>query len=220
MKTHAMLLTIWALAAAGCSAPATAGDTQDAPKTALTRSTQRTTARSPKPERKRSRIYVNDQELPLATVNQLEAAYRTPIAPGRYWYDPVSGLWGYAGGPAAGQISAGLDLGGRLKAKASGGGTGIYVNGRELHPLERAYLVRTYGAHNVKRGRFWMNARGVGGYEGQRASFDLGAGARSQRRSLTGGYSVTGGVLGGGGVVGYTDSSGTSITCGPDGGCF
>ena len=42
---------------------------------------------------------VNGQALPAATVRTLEQAYRVPIAPGRYWYDAVSGAWGLEGAP-------------------------------------------------------------------------------------------------------------------------
>ena len=109
-------------------------------------------------------------------------------------------------------------MGGKLKRNASRGNTGVFVNGRELHRLEVAYLTRTYG--QIVKGRYWVNAAGLGGFEGRPAFFNLRANNRSQKRSLTGGYSVTGGVLGGGGMVGYTDSKGRGITCGPDGGCF
>ena len=58
---------------------------------------------------------VNGQALPAATVRTLEQAYRVPIAPGRYWYDAVSGAWGREGGPIAGQMMPGLRLGGRWR---------------------------------------------------------------------------------------------------------
>lgn len=185
---------------------------------------QRASSERPKEPRKRARhsgkrqaVIVNGAALDARTLAQLERAYRSSIRPGRYWYDAVSGLWGFEKGPAAGQIQSGLALG-RLRSNASGGGTGIYLNGREIHPLERAYLVRLYGARNVRPGRYWMNARGIGGYEGGPAFFNLGASA-SSGRSMTG-YSTTGAVLGGGGAVGYIDSDGRGVTCGPDGGCI
>src|SRR4051812_6302335 len=63
-----------------------------------------------------------------------------PVPAGRYWYDPMSGGAGVMGGPAAAYLGPGLALGGPLPANASGGGdgriTGVFINGRELHPLD------------------------------------------------------------------------------------
>src|SRR5580765_2111402 len=79
-----------------------------------------------------SGVVVNGQALPAATVRTLEQAYRVPIAPGRYWYDAVSGAWGLEGGPIAGQMMPGLRLGGPLAADASRGNSRVFINGREL----------------------------------------------------------------------------------------
>jgi len=73
-----------------------------------------------------STIIVNDETLAAETVSIFEQAYQTRLKPGRYWYDPVSGLWGTEKGLAAGQIHPGMKLGGPLKADASGGGTGVF----------------------------------------------------------------------------------------------
>ena len=56
-------------------------------------------------------VIVNGERLSDDIVSQLEASYQTSIQPGRYWYDPASGLWGFERGPAAGQIAPGLGLG-------------------------------------------------------------------------------------------------------------
>ena len=73
------------------------------------------------------------------TLRQIET-HIGPVPPGRYWYDPMSGGAGVWGGPAAAYLGPGLTLGGRLPAAASGGGdgrlTGVFVNGRELHPID------------------------------------------------------------------------------------
>jgi hypothetical protein len=113
---------------------------------------------------------VNGVALDAATRQALERAYGVPIAAGRYWYDPVSGGWGVQGGPAAGQIHPGLRLGGPLRPDASGGGTGVVVNGRELHPLDVAALRR---CTPVIPGRYWVLASGVGGVENMPPSFNL-----------------------------------------------
>ena len=83
--------------------------------------------------------------------------------PGRYWYDRVLGAWGLERGPTAGFIAPGLNLGGALRADASGGGTGVFINGRELHPLDVAAIAQVV---QVIRGRWWVNAQGYFGPEG------------------------------------------------------
>jgi len=90
-----------------------------------------------------------------------------PVPPGRYWYDAMSGGAGVMGGPAAAYLGPGLALGGALPANASGGGdgrsTGVFINGRELHPLDVAGL-RRYGP--VYAGRYWWDRFGNVGLEG------------------------------------------------------
>jgi len=115
-------------------------------------------------------VYVNGAALDTQTRGALERAYAVPIQPGRYWYDTVSGVWGLEGGPAAGQIHPGLQLGGPLRRDASRGTTGVVVNGRELHVLDVAALQRCV---RVVPGRYWVLANGVGGYEHGPASFNL-----------------------------------------------
>ena len=56
-------------------------------------------------------VVVNGMALDPALVAQIAAAYRTEIVPGRYWYDPVAGLWGLEGGPVEGlRLAALVDL--------------------------------------------------------------------------------------------------------------
>ena len=100
------------------------------------------------------------------TLSQIEARIG-PVPAGRYWYDATSGAAGVIGGPAAAYLGPGLVLGGRLPANASGGGdgrtTGVFINGRELHPLDVAGL-RRYGP--VYAGRYWWDRFGNVGLEG------------------------------------------------------
>ncbi len=117
-------------------------------------------------------VVVNGQALPYETVRALEQAYRVSISPGRYWYDPHSGAWGIEGRPISGQIMPYLRLGGPLLAGASHGDTQVFVNGRELTRTEVAVLQQACRT-TVYRGRYWVNAQGVVGYEGEGASFDL-----------------------------------------------
>ena len=119
-----------------------------------------------------SDVVVNAVRLDDATLLQLERAYGVPIRPGRYWYDPVSGVWGMEGGPAAGLIQPGLRLGGPLRADASRGNTSIFVNGRQLHLLDVLALQRCVV---TIPGRYWVGPDGVGGFEGGPPFFDLNA---------------------------------------------
>jgi hypothetical protein len=163
-------------------------------------------------------ITVNGVALDGARIVVLENAYRTRLVPGRYWYDSRSGLWGHEMGPSQGQIAAGLNFGGVLNPRASvghrAGVTGVFVNGRELHPQELVYLQRLYG--QVQQGRYWLDAQGIGGYEGRPAQFDLRARAIAQQRST--GYTRRGpgGNTGSDGQCAYYNdpSSGASVMTG------
>lgn len=153
-------------------------------------------------------------------LQELERAYNTKVVPGRYWYDARSGLWGHEGNPAEGQILPRLPLGGPLSPAASRGNTGVFVNGRQLHSSEVAYLSR---CTTVIPGRYWMDENGFGGYEGGPAIFNLATLCRqavSQKRlwrdlpdpwygSVMGDDQVVGAIFGASGV-----------TCGADGGCI
>ena len=112
-------------------------------------------------------ILVNGQPLSLQEVLD----YRVDLPPGRYWYDQVSGLWGIEGGPSVGQITPDLPLGGALHADASSGDTGVFINGREIHMQEFLELQQIFG--EVPPGHYWLGADGVGGVEGEPASFSL-----------------------------------------------
>jgi len=149
------------------------------------------------------RVYINETPISSEQIQLLEYAYG-PIQSGAYWYDPVSGLWGQQRGPAQGQIAAWLALGGQLRADASAGNTRVFINGRELHPVDVERLRQIFGV--VPEGRYWMNAAGVGGPEGSMATFNLGA------------FAARGSSGGGSGGGGY--SSGPAGRWGSDGTCF
>ncbi|HEY6282127.1 MAG TPA: hypothetical protein VIW72_10135 [Burkholderiales bacterium] len=85
------------------------------------------------------KVVINGTQLTAKDIQTLERSYGVPLQTGRYWYDKMSGLWGYAGQPTAGQILAGLQLGGPLKADASNGNTGVFINGRQLPVVEVTY---------------------------------------------------------------------------------
>jgi hypothetical protein len=109
-------------------------------------------------------ITFNGRSLDPEQSRTLEMAERLGmfrLPDGKYWYDNRSGLLGVWGGPAIVALRAGLGLGGPLPAHASGGGTGMFVNGRELHRIDVANL----GGPAI-RGRFWLDANGNYGIEG------------------------------------------------------
>ena len=91
-----------------------------------------------------SGVFVNGQPLEHLKRQKMERAYGTPILPGRYWYDPVSGAWGLEGGPTIGQIHPNMAIGDDLRADASKGRTGVFVNGRQLHRLDVDALNRCW----------------------------------------------------------------------------
>ncbi|MEO0423574.1 MAG: hypothetical protein AAF184_14650 [Pseudomonadota bacterium] len=103
-------------------------------------------------------IVVNGEALSAEKAMAVASTLGQVIAPGRYWYDHVSGLWGYEGGPAAGQLPPGLDpIDAPLRADASGGLTPVFINGRALHPTEVQQLMMLLG--QVIPGRYSMNER-------------------------------------------------------------
>lgn len=149
-------------------------------------------------------IIINGKTLDQNEVMQLQQIVGAAVVPGNYWYDGVSGLWGYIGGPYSGQILPGLSLG-ELPPDASGRGTNVYINGREIHPTELTQLQQGFGV--IQPGRYWLNAQGIGGYEGGPAQFNL--------LASRGGTSSQGG---GGMYGGYTErAAGGSV--GSDGNC-
>ncbi len=154
-----------------------------------------------------SGVLVNGQPIGEAAVHALEQIYRTTVPDGRYWYDPVSGLWGLEGGPGIGQIAPGMKLGGRLSARASGSRTGVFVNGREIHYSELAFLQRLYGS--VRPGRYWLDHRGIAGFEGGPPQFNLRAaasGGSGYNRNTPGGS-----LMSDGNCSGYLHPDGATV---------
>ena len=116
-------------------------------------------------------VYINRTRLSSATLAQLEPAGAPRIPDGRYWYDAHSGAWGLEGSHTRGFVQAGLRLGGPLPADISGGGTGVFINGRELPPIDLAALQRLTGP--VAPARYWLDAEGNAGLEGGPALANL-----------------------------------------------
>ncbi|MCP5432309.1 MAG: hypothetical protein H6923_03460 [Alphaproteobacteria bacterium] len=160
-----------------------------------------------------SGVVINGVDIPPQTLAQLGQ-----IPPGRYWYDQISGLWGIEGYPVQGQIQPGLPLGGPLQPTASGAGvtaqnTGVFFNGRELHPMEVQGLIQIFG--QAPPGRYWLNAQLVGGPEGGGPMFNLAQamqGAQGQ-----GGTTYVPGMAGTTGTSVGVDENGCGMVSMPDG---
>jgi hypothetical protein len=112
-------------------------------------------------------VVVNGRAVDAGTLMALQQRTGIVAQPGRYWYDARSGAFGTEGQSTLGFLPAGLALGGPLSPAASGGGDGrfggVFINGRELHPLDVAALTRHIGG--VLPGRYWVDAMGNFGYE-------------------------------------------------------
>lgn len=123
-----------------------------------------------------------------ATLSRLEQAIGR-LPDGEYWYDPATGASGRWGGPTLAFLPAGLELGGKLPAEASGGGqgvlTGVFINGRELHPVDVLGLREIIGV--VLPGRWWVDAQGTYGLEGGPALGNLVVIAQQRRAAGQGG---------------------------------
>src|SRR5262249_2119656 len=109
------------------------------------------------------KVIVNGVRLSDGQVGALQYQYGVRILDGDYWYDGRTGAWGYRGGPTLGFIVPGLAGGGALRRDASGGNTGVVINGRELHALDVARLQQVTP---VYRGSYWMDANGNFGLQG------------------------------------------------------
>jgi len=163
-------------------------------------------------------VVVNGVPLKAAHLARLESRFGIRVAPGRYWYDKRSGLWGLAGGPSFGQIPPRLKLGGALRRKASGDRTEVLVNGRALHPVELAFLENRFGF--IARGRYVLNSNGTGRNLRTGRRFNIASTGSGGRRSILG-HSLTGSVIGDSSIIGFISyNGGTSVSCGPDGGCI
>lgn len=116
-------------------------------------------------------VIINRKALPADTLTLLEKTFGGSIPDGRYWYDPACGAWGKEGGATLGFTVAWLPIGGVLPADISGGGTRVFINGRELHPRDLAGLQQLTGP--IALGRYWLDAQGNAGMEGGPALVNL-----------------------------------------------
>ena len=123
----------------------------------------------------------------LAILAPYEHTWGVEVPSGKYWYDGVSGAAGQWGGPTRGFLAAGLALGGgAAPADASGGGngklTGVFINGREIHPLDVKGLTAMFG-QPPQPGRWFVDATGWFGPEGGQAIGNLQVLAAQRQRA-------------------------------------
>jgi hypothetical protein len=122
-------------------------------------------------------VLVNHSRLTDAMVTAIEQELGRFIPDGAYWYDRVSGAWGVQGGPTLCLIRPNLIVGGPVRADASNGTTGVFVNDRELDTQDAATLGSLI---DLRPGRYWIDAHGDFGPEGGPRSGNLVALARDR----------------------------------------
>ena len=118
---------------------------------------------TPGNQAEQKQVVFNGRALTARQLQEVETLYRTKAHPGNYWYDSKSGLYGAVGSGAAGFMYPGHDLG-PLAADASGGNTGVFINGRNVTMQEGQILSYLAGVQ-VMPGRYWLDAAGNAGYE-------------------------------------------------------
>jgi hypothetical protein len=111
-----------------------------------------------------SEVRINGSVITPELLQEFEALYGVQPVPGDYWYDAHSGLYGIMGQPAAGMMLPGHMLG-QMPENASGGNSGVFVNGRQLTMVEVNYIAAFLQTPAIP-GRYWFDAYGNWGIEG------------------------------------------------------
>ena len=112
-----------------------------------------------------------------------------------------------------------MQLGGALRADASGGTSDIFINGRELADSEVAFLQNLTGVA-IAQGRYWVDGAGNAGVEGGPTLVNLVELARQRGYTSSGNgvlsrYDTTGvSVLSDGSFIGVLVEGGGSVTFG------
>ena len=112
-----------------------------------------------------SEVRINGSVMTPELLTEFQAFYGVRPTPGNYWYDSYSGLYGAMGYQAAGMMMPGHTLG-EMPANASGGNTGVFMNGRNLTAVEVNYIAALLQTPAMP-GRYWLDAYGNCGIEGQ-----------------------------------------------------
>ncbi len=135
-------------------------------------------------------VYINNKKLTSEQIEELTTVYGFPPKPGKYWYDSSSGSYGVWQGPSLGVIFPGHDFA-DLPADASNGDTGVFINGRELPEADVLFLEWILLVSRVQ-GRYWQDALGNIGYEGDPNPLVNLYAAYQQRAQLGSSYSSGG----------------------------
>jgi hypothetical protein len=107
---------------------------------------------------------INGKALTDQQKSEFVRVYGAPPLGGDFWYDSRSGLWGVRGREAFGVLRPGHNFG-SLAPAASGGSTGVFINGRQINLAEARYIYSLLGS--VIPGRWWLDgATGNFGMEG------------------------------------------------------
>jgi hypothetical protein len=121
-------------------------------------------AAAPEPAPAAAEVRINGRRLSSDQIAELAATYGVQPVPGRYWYDTMSGLYGVMGRSSEGFMYPGHDFG-ALSPSASGGRTGVFLNGRNLPQSEVAVFSAIWGTY-IEPARYWLDGQGNVGYEG------------------------------------------------------
>jgi hypothetical protein len=111
-----------------------------------------------------SRVAINGRALTAGQIQEMLETYGVKPAPGSYWYDARSGMYGVIGMAPAGFMLPGHDFG-PLPADASRGNSGVFINGRNI-PQEEHLLLNLIWNTYIQPGAYWLDAYGNVGYEG------------------------------------------------------
>lgn len=106
-----------------------------------------------------STVVVNGVTLSQRTLRTLATNYGLQLPAGYYWYDPLSGFWGYEGEAVTGITFPGINLGAGLRRDASAGNSGVLINGRELPRAELNGLENILGG-SLPPGRYYLDGAG------------------------------------------------------------
>nr|XP_010326888.1 uncharacterized protein LOC104649423 isoform X2 [Solanum lycopersicum] len=97
-------------------------------------------SRSDSSDGEKANITVNGHLIPDRLIKRAEKR-AGPIQPGHYWYDFRAGFWGVIGGHCLGIIPPFIEeFNYPMPVNCAGGGTGVFVNGRELNPKDLKLL--------------------------------------------------------------------------------